>query len=84
MPKNSWTAWKEAVTTLLDMLAKQGLHQLTSVSNVGGSVGVVAGATSGVAAAAAAAAADVEEMEEVDGNGEHEVGEENFSLFRAV
>ena len=26
MPKNSWTAWKEAVTTLLDMLAKQGLH----------------------------------------------------------
>ena len=24
MPKNSWTAWKEAVTTLLDMLAKQG------------------------------------------------------------
>ena len=78
MPKNSWTAWKEAVTTLLDMLAKQGLHQLTSGSNVGGSVtsvGVVAGATSGVAAAAAAAA-DGEEMGEVDGNGEHEVGEE--------
>ena len=80
MPKNSWTAWKEAVTTLLDMLTKQGLHQLTSGANGGGSVGVVAGATSGVAVAVA----DVEEMEEVDGNGEHEVGEENFSLFRAV
>ena len=75
MPKNSWTAWKEAVTTLMDMIAKQGLHQLTSGSNVGGSVGVDAGATSGVAAAAAGAA-DGEEMEEVDVNGEHEVGEE--------
>ena len=65
---------ERGVTTLLDMLAKQGLHQLTSGSNVGGSVGAVAGGTSGVAAAATAA--DMQEMEVVDGKEEEEEEEE--------
>ena len=36
MPKNSWSSWQEAVKSLLEILGKQRVHQMTGGSNVGG------------------------------------------------
>jgi hypothetical protein len=36
MPKNSWSSWQEAVKSLLEILGKQRVHQMTEGSKVGG------------------------------------------------
>ena len=35
MPKNSWSSWQEAVKSLLEILGKERVHQMTGGSNVG-------------------------------------------------
>jgi hypothetical protein len=39
MSKNSWSSWQEAVKSLLEILGKERVHQMTGGSNVGGGGG---------------------------------------------
>ena len=89
MPKNSWSSWQEAVKSLLEILGKQRVHQMTGGSNVGG-VGGTDGADRQEEGDAEEEEAEEEEEEEEEGEGggvgdvEEEEGEEEVDLLTTM
>jgi hypothetical protein len=74
MTKNSWSSWQEVVKSLLEILGKQRVHQMTGGSNVrgGGGTDGAERQEEGDAEEEAEETEEEEEEEEEEGEGEGE------------